>query len=129
MKLWKHTMLFSLGGAGYMGLEVLWRGRSHGSMFVAGGACFLLLGLLSRTRLPLSVQGAAGAGAVTAVELLAGLLANRDYQVWDYRSMPLQYRGQICLPFTLLWYPVSIAGMLLYRALSDRLSRQTSFRF
>lgn len=119
MDLWKNTMLFSLGGAGYMGLEVLFRGRSHGSMFLAGGLCFLLLGALRRSPLPLPVRGALGAGMVTAVELGVGLAVNRSYQVWDYRMMPLQYRGQICLPFSLLWYPVSIFGMLAYGFLED----------
>ena len=55
MKIWKQAVLFYLGGCAYMGLELLWRGRSHGSMFVAGGTCFLLIGHLNhvRPRLPL----------------------------------------------------------------------------
>ena len=42
----KNCALFVLGGAGYVGLELAWRGRSHISMFLAGGVCFLLLGRL-----------------------------------------------------------------------------------
>lgn len=118
-------MLFSFGGAGYMGLEVLWRGWSHGSMFVAGGSCFLLLGAFSRSKHPLPVKAAMGAGAVTAVELLMGLLVNQDYSVWDYRTMPLNFRGQVCLPFALLWLPVSVGGMLLYKAVDNRLQQCT----
>ena len=99
-----------------MGLELLWRGRSHSSMFLAGGVCFMLLGLLDRARkLPGFLRASAGAGIITAVELLAGLLANRDYSVWDYRNMPGIYHGQICLPFFLLWIPISLGGMKLYR--------------
>jgi len=117
LKFWKLLLLFLIGGAGYVGLELLWRGRSHVSMFLAGGTCFLLLGKLNRCRprLPLLLRGALGAVTITSVELLAGLLANRDYSVWDYRSMPLNFHGQICLPFSLLWIPVSLGGMLLYR--------------
>lgn len=121
MRIWKKTMLFSLGGAGYMGMEVLWRGYSHSSMFLAGGCCFLLLGAIGKQRLPLAAQCALGALVVTGVELAAGMLANADYSVWDYRSLPLNYRGQICLPYTLLWYPVSLGGICLYRALEERL--------
>ena len=106
-----------LGGAAYVGLELLWRGRSHISMFLAGGTCFLLLGRLNRTPLPLPARAVAGAGIVTAVELAAGLLANRDYAVWDYRGLPMNFLGQICLPYTLLWIPVSALGMVLYGAL------------
>ena len=39
---------------------------------------------------------------------------------WDYRDFPLNLHGQICLPYTLLWVPISLGGMLLYRQL-DRL--------
>ncbi len=106
-----------------MGLELLWRGWSHGSMFLAGGSAFLLLGKLgSHTRhLPLSVRAVAGAGVITAVELAAGLIANRDYSVWDYRRMPLNYRGQICLAYSLLWVPIGLGGMALYTLLERKI--------
>lgn len=120
MAILKKTALFAVGGLGYVGLELLWRGYSHSSMFFAGGSCFLLLGRLDRAlgKKNLLLKGIAGAGVVTAVELTAGLLANRHYTVWDYRHMPMNFRGQICLPFTLAWIPVSLGGMMLYRKLS-----------
>ncbi len=90
-------------------------------MFLAGGCCFLLLGKLNRTqpRLSLLPRGLVGAGIITMVELLAGLLFNRQYRVWDYRNLPLNFHGQICLPFFLLWIPLSLGAMVLY-ALADR---------
>lgn len=109
-----------------MGLELLWRGRSHGSMFLAGGSCFLLLGALTKSRLPLLLRPVAGAGIITAVELLVGLLFNRDHKVWDYRKMPANYRGQICLPFCLLWVPISLGAMALYPLLDKHLDLQAS---
>lgn len=123
MRIWKISVLFYLGGAAYMILEFLWRGRSHGSMFLLGGLCFLLLGRLTTRfpRLPLPAKVVLGAAVITALELLTGLLVNRQYAVWDYRGMPFQFLGQICLPFSLLWMPVSLAGMSLYNALSRRL--------
>lgn len=115
---------FLLGGTGYVGLEMLWRGRSHISMFLAGGICFLLLGKLNRTkpRLPLALRCLTGAGIITCVELAAGLLANRDYSVWDYRRLPLNFHGQICLIYSLLWIPVSLGAMALYSFLEKRLA-------
>ena len=106
-----------------MGLECLWRGWSHGSMFLAGGTCFLLLGKLNRTapKLALPFRAVTGALIITSVELLAGLLANRDYQVWDYRRMPMNFYGQVCLPYSLLWIPVSLGAMFLYDALDRRI--------
>lgn len=115
----KIAALFSLGGSAYVGLELLWRGRSHISMFGAGGMCFLLLGRLRM--LPLPVRAAAGAGVITAVELGTGLLVNREYRVWDYRQLPGNYKGQICPGFAVLWIPVSLVGMGLYGWLDKRI--------
>ena len=124
MKIWKNMLLFLLGGAGYVCLELLWRGWSHISMFFAGGTCFLLLGGLEKAkpRLPWPLRAIAGAGVITMVELLYGLLFNRSYRVWDYRNLPLQYRGQICLPFSLLWIPAAFGGIQLYNCINRKLS-------
>lgn len=122
MKFIKNTLLFLLGGSAYVGVELLWRGRSHSSMFLAGGTCFLLLGKLQKTtpRLPLPIRGFAGAGIITMVELLAGLLVNRRYTVWDYRDQLMNFHGQICLPFYFLWVPLSMAAMELYGVLDKK---------
>lgn len=108
----KKAMLFSVGGICYVALELLWRGHSHSSMFVAGGSCFMLLGKLKACTPVVKALG--GAGMITFVELITGLLVNRKHQVWDYRDLPLNYKGQICLPYSLLWVPVGLAGGLLY---------------
>jgi len=99
-----------------MTLEFIWRGRSHGSMFLLGGACFLLLGQLYKgfQKICLSIKMLLGSALVTALELLTGLLVNRSYRVWDYRDLPFQFLGQISLVFSLLWVPVSLGAMLLY---------------
>ena len=124
MRLRKEFLLFCVGGCSYIGLEFLWRGWSHSSMFLAGGCCFLLLGKLNRTKPPLPIPWrlAAGSLIITSVELLTGLLVNRDYSVWDYRHLPLNFHGQICLLFSLLWLPVSFGAMVLYDLLDKRLS-------
>lgn len=116
MWFWKQCVLFYLGGSVYMTLEFAWRGFSHFSMFLAGGCCFLLIGRLGKLPrpIPLPVRAVLGAGIITAVELLAGLIFNRSYTVWDYRKLPLNFQGQICLPFTLLWAPLSIAAGWLF---------------
>lgn len=114
MKFGKYMTLFCLGGGAYVGLELLYRGRSHISMFGAGGLCFLLLGGLRRRNLSTPAKIGAGAGAITAVELMTGLLVNRDFTVWDYRCQPGNILGQICPVFMALWIPLGAAGMALY---------------
>ena len=125
MKIWKQAVLFYLGGCAYMGLELLWRGRSHGSMFIAGGTCFLLIGQLNqvRPRLPLPLRAAVGAGIVTMVELGMGLLCNRNFEVWDYRERAGNFLGKICPAFTVLWIPVSLMALGLHMLLSRRMDR------
>ena len=129
MRILKPIALFFLGGAGYIALEFLWRGWSHFSMFLAGGTCFLLLGKLNdtRPRLPLLLRGLAGAGVITMIELLAGLICNRDYAVWDYRSLPGNFNGQICLRFFLIWIPISLGAMWVYRKLQRHLAKPWRF--
>ena len=55
--------------------------------------------------------------------LAAGLLVNQHYQIWDYRGRPGNFLGQICPAFTLLWIPVALMAMGLYRWLDWRLDR------
>lgn len=121
MKYAKYPLLFCTGGTCYMLLELLWRGWSHGSMFLAGGTCFLLLGKVSASSVPAFCKALLGAAAITGVELCAGLLFNRNYTVWDYRQLPLSFLGQICLPFSLLWIPVGLCGMGLYKAIEQKM--------
>ena len=121
MEIVKKTALWTIGGGVYVGLELLWRGRSHISMFAAGGICFLLLGKLRH----LPGRLVLGPAVITAVELVTGLLVNRDYAVWDYRSVPGNFLGQICPVYTLLWLPLSLAAMVLYAAVERVLDRIT----
>ena len=122
VKVGKPLFLFACGGAGYLGLELLWRGWTHPAMFFAGGTCFLLLGRLDRWNAAPAWKALTGAGVITGVELLAGLLVNRRYQIWDYRGMPYNFLGQICLLYTLLWIPVSLGAILLHRWLAKKAS-------
>ena len=126
MNLWKKAGLFCTGGAGYVGLELLWRRRSHVSMFLAGGLCLLLIGHLEEVepKPPLLLRVLVGAGIITMTELGLGLVFNRDYTVWDYRGVPGNYLGQICLPFCLAWVPVSFFAGRLYRWLTRRLTAE-----
>lgn len=128
MDFFKRSALFCLGGAAYTVLELLWRGRSHVTMFVLSGGCFLLIGQLGKLEKPLSVPARMllGSAICTGGELLCGMLFNRSYDIWDYRRLPLNFMGQICAVYSLLWIPVSLAAMELYRLADRVLERKTS---
>ena len=125
MRLGRKATLFCAGGAIYVTLELLWRGRSHSSMFLAGGSAFLLLGTLGRFTKNPAARAIGGAGIITIIELLAGFLFNRNYSVWDYRDVTCNLRGQICLPFCLLWMPVSLLGIWFYEKFDRFLMKTT----
>lgn len=125
MRIWKFLVLFYFGGLCYFVLEFLWRGFSHWSMFLLGGSCFLIIGRLPGLQpcLPRMVRCLLSAAVITALELGCGLLVNRSYQVWDYRHLPMNYHGQICLYFSLLWIPLSLTAMGLYRQAKQALEK------
>ena len=112
----KNLFLFAIGGGSYVSLELLWRGRSHLTMFALGGGCFLAIGELGRRfpKLKLGHRAVLGSLICTAGELLTGLVFNRDYAIWDYRELPWNFRGQICLPFSLLWVPLSALAAVVF---------------
>ena len=126
MKFRKNLLFFCLGGWIYVGLELLYRRRSHASMFVAGGICFFFLGRLENSRLPGWSKPILGAGVITSVELLTGLAVNRHHTVWDYRDQPGNFRGQICPVFALAWVPLAWAAMGIYRQLEEKWQAMTS---
>ena len=115
----KETVLALCGGCLYVLLELLWRGFSHWTMFLLGGACFALIGLLNEVipwEMPLVLQGVIGSlGIVTPLEFLTGCVVNLGlgWGVWDYSDLPLNLLGQVCLPFALLWVPVAMAAVVL----------------
>ena len=114
MRIWENAVMGYLGGGLYVLLELLWRGWSHGSMFVVGGLCFLILGWIHARfkAYPLLVQAVLGAAAISGMELLSGLFLNvfLDLRVWDYSGLPYNLLGQVCLAYFFLWIWVSMAG-------------------
>lgn len=123
-KIWKNAVIFYIGGIFYCVTELLWRGWTHGSMFVLGAVCFTSVTALGR-KFPMSIlaQMAIGALIVTFFEFWTGVFVNRvmHWNVWDYSHVPINFMGQICLPFTLLWFPLCGIGILFERFLRHRL--------
>ena len=114
----KYLFLFGVGGLLYVMIELTWRGHSHWTMFILGGLCFIYLGLINEVlhwETPLWLQILIGAAGITALEFLTGCIVNLwlGWWVWDYSSMPGNLLGQICPQYVVLWFPVSLAGIVL----------------
>lgn len=100
---------FVLGAVGYPLLELATRRRTHYSMALAGGLSTLLIRRLRHTSMRRATQALLCGVGITAIEYACGRVWNRNFRVWDYRRMPLNWRGQVCLPYTLLWCGLSAA--------------------
>lgn len=112
MKLRESLVCFTLGAVGYGALELAARGRTHWSMLLTGGACLTGIYALNKKRRdkPVLSTCALGAGLITVAEYAVGSYVNvkKNWHVWDYAKMPLNVRGQICLPYTCLWFLLCI---------------------
>lgn len=115
----KYSILWFIGGDVYYKIEVIARGYSHISMFILGAFCFLTLGLINEffsVKISLIKQMTLGAIIITLLEFITGCIVNLwlGLNIWDYSAIPLNILGQICLPFTIIWFFLSAVGIFLY---------------
>ena len=113
----KEIILGFIGGLLYIIIELIWRGYSHWTMFVLGGLCFVCLGRINEVipwNMPLWQQALIGTAIITGLEFITGCIVNLwlGWNVWDYSNVPFNVLGQICLPYILLWIPISLAGIV-----------------
>lgn len=114
----KEVILAIIGGLIYILIELIWRGHTHISMFILGGVCFVLIGLINELfswELGLVWQSVIGAVIVTVLEFITGLIVNiwLGLGVWDYSNIPFNLFGQICLPFAFAWVALSAIAIVL----------------
>lgn len=114
----KNLILWILGGMLYIALELVWRGHSHWTMFVLGGLCFGVIGLVNERipwDMPIWQQALIGSGLITILEFITGCIVNLyfGWNIWDYSNMPLNILGQICVSYMILWIPVSAGAVVL----------------
>ena len=103
-----EIIVFILGGFTYAMIEILFRGHTHWTMVLTGGACILTMYMLSGwlVSVPLVVGAMTGAMIITFYELCVGLIVNvkLGWAVWDYSNMPGNILGQVCPTFTTIWF-------------------------
>lgn len=114
----KYSILALIGGVIYGALELIGRGYTHWSMVLLGGLCFVAVGLLNEVipwEMPLTIQMLCGCLIVTALEFACGCIVNiaLGWNVWDYSDEWGNLIGQICPKYSVLWYFISLAAILL----------------
>ena len=116
-------ILFSIGGIGYALLEILWRRKTHWSMAVTGGACFVSLFKFYKKhkKLKMPAKCIIGSAIITTLEFCCGCIVNLKYKlnVWDYSKCRFNIKGQICPFYSMLWGLLCIPVSALCKKLSD----------
>lgn len=113
----KYFAVFIIGALAYGLIEISVRGFSHITMGILGGLTMVVIHILNDQRregMNFVLQIGISALFITAVEFLAGEILNvwLKMNIWDYSEVPLNYDGQICLPFVIFWIILSVIGTI-----------------
>lgn len=111
--------VFILGGTFYGLTEFLYRGYTHWTMVLTGGAVILTFYLLLPVLLTMHLLPAAASGAliITFYEFVMGCIVNLwlGWDVWDYSARAGNVLGQICLQYTGYWFAICLAFFALIK--------------
>ena len=114
-----ELIIFILGGVFYGLTELLYRGYTHWTMVLTGGAIAFTFYLLLPYLFELNIFLAALAGAliITCYEFAMGSVVNLwlHWDVWDYSGRPGNILGQICPLFTWYWFVLCLAFFALVK--------------
>lgn len=114
---------FWVGGI-YFFSEVVWK-TAHGRADMISWTMFVVAIILAVPlerfgaelpwEMPLTCQAAICSVAITATEFVAGLILNvkMGLGIWDYSNLPGNIMGQICPQFFVLWFVLSIVGIVM----------------
>ena len=92
-----RAFVFLTGCFIYSLMEISARGFTHWTMTLTGGII---------RSVPFWQKCILGSLIITSVEFTVGVIVNiiLGWNVWNYSDMPFNILGQICLPFTVLWF-------------------------
>lgn len=119
----KFFILFNIGGLAYYLIETVYKmllygTGSHWSMFLLGGLCFVLIGGVNNYLswdMPIQKQMLLSACIITVLEFITGCVINiwLGWNVWNYSDLPFNILGQVCLPFFIIWFFLSLVGIVI----------------
>ena len=119
----KNVVLFGVGGIGYGIIEIIYRFRTYPLMIICGGIAILILDKINNYiswDMDILLQGCIGSAIITGMEFIIGNLSLAGVlpKMWDYSNVWLNYKGIICLPFSLIWIVLSICAIMLADAIN-----------
>lgn len=122
-RLSKTLFMAYIGFTTYISLEVCYRNVSFPLMGVLGAIAFLVLDQLNDRiswDMDILLQGCIGSALITGMEFIIGNLSLAGVlpKMWDYSNVWMNYKGIICLPFSLIWIVLSICAIMLADAIN-----------
>ncbi|MBQ5800985.1 MAG: hypothetical protein IIW20_03775 [Clostridia bacterium] len=112
----EYALAFLVGGIVYPIIEIFWRGYTHISMALLGGICMSFIYFIYHAFSYRSIvfRALLSTLMISAWELLFGAILNIacGMDVWDYSDMPLNFMGQVCLPYASLWLLLSFPAFI-----------------
>ena len=128
----KLLTVFVSGGLAYGAAEVLSRGYTYISMGIIGGICMLIVHLLGDERrkgMSLFTVMLVSTAFITSAELLTGEVLNRrlGLHIWSYSSVPLNFDGQICVHYSLVWFAISFVAVIFDEWLRLKIFREKCY--
>lgn len=122
-RLSKTLFMAYIGFTTYLSIEIIFRGYTFWGMGVLGAIAFLFLDQLNDRiswDMDILLQGCIGSALITGMEFIVGNLTLLGWlpKMWDYSNMWLNYKGIICVPFSLIWIALSIVAILFADAIN-----------
>ncbi len=99
--------VYIIGSIMYGIIEVIFRGYTHWSMILTGGACFLLFYLLNFSlNMNLLQKCLLSMFIITSLEFVVGYFVNIVFglNVWNYTELPFNYMGLVCPLYSGIWF-------------------------
>ena len=119
----EYPIVLFLGGILYITVELLWRGKTHWSMGIAGGVCFAFIYFIRKScpDIPLMIRCIIGAIVICTIEYIAGFTVNiiLGWNIWDYSEKWMNVYGQICPLYAFYWLIICIPGNIISKILEN----------
>lgn len=120
-------IVFGIGAVLYSLIEIMFRGFTHWTMSITGGAAFLLIHISNfklKTK-SLFLKCLTGCAIITTLEFIVGCIVNRKFHmnVWDYSEQKFNILGQICPIFSVAWFCLTLPAIYLSRMIKKALMR------
>jgi uncharacterized membrane protein len=117
--LFRNIFIFFVIGGIYTNIELIWRGVTYLPMLFIGGLSGIIVGSLNHfplfSKLRMYQECIIGTITTLIIEYTSGYILNVQLHmnIWNYKNLPFNLDGQICLYYGILWFMLIPFGIWL----------------